>query len=53
MSAREIAARVNQITFNQPMLRDVEVIETVRRLYSRWLRSAPPATRGSPATAST
>ena len=29
-SAREIAARINQITFNQPMLRDIEVIETVR-----------------------
>ena len=31
-SAREIAARINQITFNQPMLRDIEVIETVRAL---------------------
>jgi NTE family protein len=30
-SAREIAGRVNQITFMQPMLRDVEVIEAVRR----------------------
>jgi NTE family protein len=29
-SAREISARINQITFNQPMLRDMEVIETVR-----------------------
>jgi NTE family protein len=37
-SAREIAARINQITFNQPMLRDVEVIETVRALYGRWSR---------------
>jgi NTE family protein len=38
MSAREIAARANQITFSQPMLRDVELIETVRRLNSRWTR---------------
>ena len=37
-SAREIAGRVNQITFIQPMLRDVEVIETVRRHASRWMR---------------
>jgi NTE family protein len=40
MTAREIAARVNSITFNQPMLRDVEVIETVRSLYSRWSRAS-------------
>jgi NTE family protein len=39
MSAREITGRINQITFNQPMLRDVEVIETVRALYSRWSRN--------------
>jgi NTE family protein len=37
-TTREIAARINQITFNQPMLRDVEVIETVRALTSRWSR---------------
>jgi NTE family protein len=42
-SAREIAGRVNQITFMQPMLRDVEVIEAVRRHYSRWLRLNDPA----------
>lgn len=41
-SAREIAGRINQITFMQPMLRDVEVIETVRRLNSRWMRLASP-----------
>jgi NTE family protein len=37
-STREIAGRVNQITFMQPMLRDVEVIEAVRRnhRHSRW-----------------
>jgi len=35
-SAREITARINQITFNQPMLRDIQVIETVRAHYSRW-----------------
>ena len=39
MTAREIAARVNSITFNQPMLRDVELIETVRALHSRWSRT--------------
>jgi len=37
-SAREIAGRVNQITFIQPMLRDVEVIAAVRRHYNRWTR---------------
>jgi NTE family protein len=37
-TAREIAARVNQITFNQPMLRDIEVIETVRRAHARFTR---------------
>jgi NTE family protein len=39
-STREIAGRVNQITFMQPMLRDVEVIEAVRRNYrhGRWTR---------------
>jgi NTE family protein len=37
-SAREIAGRVNQITFMQPMLRDVEVIAAVRRHHSRWMR---------------
>jgi len=39
-SAREIAGRVNQLTFMQPMLRDVEVIEAVRRNHgqSRWRR---------------
>jgi NTE family protein len=39
MTARDIAGRVSSITFNQPMLRDVEVIETVRSLYSRWSRT--------------
>ncbi|HEX6001290.1 MAG TPA: patatin-like phospholipase family protein [Hyphomicrobiaceae bacterium] len=42
-SAREIAGRVNQITFSQPMLRDVEVIAAVRRLYSRWRRPGDAA----------
>jgi NTE family protein len=35
-TAREISARINQITFNQPMLRDIEVIETVRTHHRRW-----------------
>jgi NTE family protein len=42
-SAREIAGRVNQIAFMQPMLRDIEVIAAVRRLNSRWVRLASPA----------
>lgn len=37
-SARDISARINQITFSQPMLRDIEVIETVRALAPRWPR---------------
>jgi NTE family protein len=41
-SAREIAGRINQITFMQPMLRDIEVIETVRRLASRWITGNAP-----------
>jgi NTE family protein len=36
MSAREITARINQITFNQPMLRDIEVIEAIRLHHNRW-----------------
>jgi NTE family protein len=40
--AREIASRVNQITFMQPMLRDIEVIAAVRRLNSRWTRLNSP-----------
>ena len=53
-SAREITARINQITFSQPMLRDIEVIETVRahRLALVARRRARP-TRASPAIAST
>jgi len=41
--AREIAARVNQIAFMQPMLRDIEVIAAVRRLNGRWTRLNNPA----------
>lgn len=41
-SAREIAARVNQITFNQPLIRDIEVIVAVRRLHNRWSRLRRP-----------
>ena len=37
-TAREIAARINQITFSQPMLHDIELIETARRLKGRWSR---------------
>jgi NTE family protein len=42
-SAREIAGRVSQITFMQPMLRDVEVIAAVRRLNGRLLGLLSPA----------
>jgi NTE family protein len=43
-SAREISARINQITFNQPMLRDIEVIETLRaQPRNRWSRMANSA----------
>jgi NTE family protein len=45
MSAREIAGRVNQITFMQPMLRDIEVIDAVRSNHreSRWTWPRRPA----------
>ena len=53
-TAREITARINQITFNQPMLRDIQVIETVRAHHRRWSGVGQcGATRGSPAIAST
>jgi len=44
-TAREISARINQITFNQPMLRDIKIIETVRAHHRRWsgLANAPDA----------
>jgi NTE family protein len=44
-TAREISARINQITFNQPMLRDIQLIETVRAHCNRWSSrgSAPDA----------
>ena len=45
MSAREITSRVNQITFGQPLLRDLEMIEAVRRANSGFPRmhSGPDA----------
>lgn len=45
MSAREITARVNQITFNRPLLHEIEVLETVRRLAPRWGRRGSPDVR--------
>jgi NTE family protein len=42
-SAREITSRINQITFSQPMLRDLEVIETVRRAGRGFSRMASGA----------
>jgi NTE family protein len=41
-SAREISARINHITFNQPMLRDIELIDATRRTLSRWPRARDP-----------
>ena len=38
-------ARINQITFDQPMLRDIEVIETVRAHASRWSRASSAGRR--------
>ena len=35
-SAREITARINHITFSQPMLRDVELIESLRKSSRGW-----------------
>lgn len=43
VSARDIAGRINLITFNQPMLRDVEVIATVKRVNRRWTSVLNPA----------
>ncbi|MGE3065597.1 MAG: patatin-like phospholipase family protein [Hyphomicrobiaceae bacterium] len=34
-AAREIAAQVSEITFNQPLLRDMQLIETVRQMDAR------------------
>jgi NTE family protein len=41
-SARDIAARINHITFSQPMLRDIELIEAIRRSAGRWRRLGAP-----------
>ena len=47
-SAREIAARINQITFNQPMLRDIALIEAVRAQHrGRWRRAGRPTARSA------
>lgn len=34
---REISLQVNRLTFNAPLLRDIELIETVRQCSQRWL----------------
>ena len=39
-TAREIANEVNRITFNQPLRRDVELLEAARSIQPRWWRSA-------------
>jgi NTE family protein len=36
--AREISGQVNRLTFNAPLLRDVEIIETVRETMRGWWR---------------
>lgn len=38
-AARDIAFDVNRITFNQPLLRDVELIEAARETAAGWRRS--------------
>ena len=52
-SAREIAFDVNRITFNQPLLRDVELIEAAREAESRAAFGATAGRRVWPATAFT
>jgi NTE family protein len=47
-TSREIASRVNQITFMQPMLRDIEVIAAVRRNYRDGILSRAKSTRDAP-----
>ncbi len=37
-STREIAGQVNQITFTQPYVRDIELIETIRAMQTGWRR---------------
>lgn len=37
-TAREIASEVSRITFSQPLLRDIELIEAARSVPSRWWR---------------
>lgn len=38
-SAREIAARVNSVTFNQPLLRDIEAIVAAKEMEPGWFAS--------------
>ncbi len=38
-TAPEIAAQMSEITFNQPFLRDIEMIVAAREMESGWLRS--------------
>jgi NTE family protein len=37
-STREIAGQVNQITFNQPYVREIEMIEAIRTMHAGWRR---------------
>jgi NTE family protein len=37
---REISMHINRLAFNAPLVRDVEVIETVRQCSQRWLAGA-------------
>jgi len=49
VSAKEIVAHQNLLTFNAPLLRDVAVIEAVRESEQGWLRRAlAPKSRVSP-----
>src|SRR4029079_18874098 len=42
-TARDITARINQLTFSPPMLRDIAVIEAVSSLSWRWSRFSSAA----------
>jgi NTE family protein len=37
---REISLHANRLTFNAPLMRDIELIETVRQCAQRWLGGA-------------
>ncbi|MEL6375434.1 MAG: patatin-like phospholipase family protein [Pseudomonadota bacterium] len=46
--AREITARANTISFNQPLLREIETIRLARAARRKWLKLGPAAVRSGP-----